>query len=288
MEFWCPECGKFEGEISDIQNSHRIICGDSLIPETYEKLMQGDKAHLILTDPPYGVDYEQGKYTGNKVEKVFQAIANDDKKGIELFNFIKDVFIITNKYATQTASLYCFSPPMTESSSILYGLIASGFHMQSQIIWEKNQFILGRRDYHWQHENIWKGEKKQKKKNENGIMWYGYIGNPHYFDGLRQQSTIWKIHKDSHISYMHPTQKPVELAERALLNSSQEGEIVLDNFTGAGFTAIACHKLKRIFRGIELEPKYVDVTVKRLEHYANTKARLIRDGKDITDETRRE
>ena len=142
---------------------------------------------------------------------------------------------------------------------ILSGLMDAGFHIQSQIIWAKNQFILGRGDYHWRHE----------------IIWYGYESNPHYWCGDRTQDTIWEIKKDAHSSYKHPTQKPIELSKKAIQNSSRKGDILLDPFCGSGSTLMACEQTNRICYSMELDPAYVDVIIKRWEQFTGKKAKKL-------------
>lgn len=237
------------GEVYQL-GRHRLMCGDATKIEDVEKLMNGKKADMVFTDPPYGVKYEQGKFTGTKVKKVFDAIANDDKQGVELYNFIYDVMVNVNA-VSNNASVYVCSPSMTESLAILYACMEAGFHMQSQIIWYKNQFILGRGDYHWQHE----------------IIWYGYKDNPHYWCGARDKGTVWSVHKDAHADYNHPTQKPVELAGKAIQNSSKQDDIVLDLFGGSGSTLIAAEQTNRTCYMMELDPKYCDVIRKRYENF---------------------
>jgi DNA modification methylase len=148
---------------------------------------------------------------------------------------------------------------MGESFMILSGVEDSGFHMQSQLIWYKNQFILGRADYHWRHE----------------IIWYGYTGKNHYWCGDRTQDTVWEIHKDSHTSYTHPTQKPVELSLKAIKNSSKSDNIILDPFLGSGSCLIACEQSNRICYGIELDPGYIDVVITRWENHTGKKAKKV-------------
>ncbi len=236
---------------------HRVMCGNS---ETdIPKLLQNNKINLIFTDPPYGVKYEQGKFTGSKVKKKFEKITNDEKQGQILQQWIKLIFSNIIKFCENT-TLYVCAPPMMGSLMILQGLIESGFHMQSQIIWKKNQFIFGRADYHWRHE----------------IIWYGYSSNPHYWCGDRTQDTIWEIKKDAASTYEHPTQKPVKLSQRSVVNSSKINDLVLDPFLGSGSTLIACEKTNRVCYGMELDPRYIDVIIQRWQNFTGKKAELLK------------
>ena len=247
------------GDIYELGN-HRVMCGDS--EHDIEKLMNGRKAQMMWADPPYGVAYEQGKFTGTDVKKKFKPIKNDEKQGEVLRDWITRIFTKIKQF-TPTAPIYICSPSMTPSLMILYGLIDSGYHMQSQIIWVKNQFIMGRADYHWKHE----------------IIWYGYESNPHYWCGDRTQDTIWEVKKDNSNSYVHPTQKPIELPRRAIENSSKANNVVLDPFLGSGSTLIACEQTNRICYGMELDPAYVDVIIERWENFTGKKAKLIESAK---------
>ena len=150
-----------------------------------------------------------------------------------------------------------WSPPLLEGAEILRALVDSKIHVQSQLIWNKERLVLGRADYHWQHE----------------ICWYGYVGEKHYWCGDRKQTSVWNQKKDN--NYVHPTQKPVELAERAIVNSSKSGDSVLDMFGGSGSTLIACEKTNRKCYTMELDPHYCDVIIARWEAVTGKKAEKI-------------
>lgn len=235
---------------------HKIICGDSLT--SLNDLMGDKKADMIWSDPPYGVAYEQGKFTGIKVNKKFKKIVNDEKQGEVLKDWISSIYKEIIKY-TDNAPIYVCSPLMKESFMILQGVEDAGFHIQSQLIWVKNQFLLGRTDYHWRHE----------------IIWYGYTGTNHYWCGDRTVDTIWEIHKDKHSDYKHPTQKPVDLVIKAIKNSSIKDNIILDPFLGSGTSLLACEQTGRICYGIELVPEYIDVIITRWENFTGKKAKKI-------------
>ena len=237
---------------------HRLLCGDSALSENIANLMGPELATLVFTDPPYGVSYAQGKFTGSKVKKKFKDIANDDLRGTDLQEFLAKVWNCLP--VGDVASIYCWSAPLLEGGAMLSSLVNAGWHMQSQIVWDKKRLILGRADYQWRHE----------------ICWYGYRGKNHFWCGDRDQTTIWEQKRDS--EYSHPTQKPVELSIRAIQNSSQSGEVVFDPFCGSGSTIIGCEKTGRRGRGIELDPNYCDVIIERFFQFTKKDPVRISDG----------
>jgi len=248
--------------------NHRLMCGDSTVIDDVEKLMNGEKADMVFTDPPYGVNFEQGKFIGRDKQgenRRFEPILNDDKQGEELRIFLRECF--SNLLAiVNVTSIYVWSPPLLESLSVLNALIDSGWHIQSQIIWNKSPFVIGRADYHWKHE----------------ICWYGYIGENHQWHGGRDKSTVWDCNKIQS-SDLHPTMKPVELAETACLNSTKAGNIVVDIFGGSGSTLIACEKTNRKCYMMELAPNYVDVIIRRWQKFTGKQA-ILESNKLIFDE----
>ena len=232
--------------------SHRLLCGDSTIKNNVEILMNGEEADMIFTDPPYGVSYEQGKFTGKTPEKKFEKIANDDLRGESLRAFLVSAWDVA--ITKDPCVIYSFSPPLIEGTEVLKSLVESGWHIQSMLIWDKERMILGRADYQWSHE----------------IFWYGYKGKNHYWCGDRNQLSVWKQKRDQ--GYDHPTQKPVELAERAVSNSSVTGNIIYEPFCGSGSTLIACEKTQRKCYSMELDPHYNDVIIKRWQTYTGLEA----------------
>ena len=238
---------------------HRLMCGDSTSIDAVEKLMAGAKADMVFTDPPYGVNFKQGHFCGQtKAVKArnFTPIANDNKQVEELKNFLKEIFLNLT-LVSDVCSIYAWSPPLAEGFSILNALIETDWHMQSQIIWNKSSMVIGRSDYHWKHE----------------VCWYGYRGKHHKWYGGRNKVSVWDVKKQM-VSDLHPTMKPVELAETACQNSTNSGDNVLDVFGGSGSTLIACEKLKRKCFMMELDPRYVDVIIARYEQYTGKKAIL--------------
>lgn len=246
---------------------HRIMCGDCTSPTDMETLMGNDRFSLIFTDPPYGVSFQQGAFcptAGKKFRDV--KIANDDLKGEGLTDFIRDAFTTALLYKAESCAVYAWSACMIEGGALAAGLLAAGIHLQSKIIWAKHTFVMGRCDYHWQHEECW----------------YGYVGVNHPWYGERNKGSVWNVDKMRAME-LHPTQKPWELAEIGLTNSSKQGDVVLDIFGGSGMTLIAADKLKRRARIMDVEPRYVDVMVRRWCEFTGEDAKRESDGADWLD-----
>lgn len=241
-----------------ICGDHRIMCGSSSdLNDVVFLCGSGQTIDLILTDPPYGVSFERGKFHGKSPKGTFKPIENDGLKGEGLTDFIAQVF--SNAFAvSKDAPVYAWSAPLLEGAALSQGLIRAGMRIQSQIVWRKNSLVLGRADYQWQHE----------------ICWYGFKeGSPHAWYGGRDKTTVWDCNKISKME-LHPTTKPVELFEIAITNSSKGGDFVLDLFGGSGTTMIACERLGRKGVLMEIEPTYVDVTVRRWQKFTGREAVL--------------
>ena len=217
---------------------HRVICGDSTKPETYTSLMAGKQANLILTDPPYGIDYDKGAAGKIKNDK----FASDEG----LYTFLFDAFSAMEAYLAIDGAAYVFH---ADSKGLTFrrAFEDAGFKLSGCCIWAKNTFTLGRSDYQWCHEPCLYGWKKSGKH-----IWYGD----------RKQSTIWNFDKPSR-SEKHPTMKPVPLLAVPMKNSTQTNGVVLDPFGGSGSTLICAEQLGREARLIELDEKFVDVIVNR-------------------------
>jgi DNA modification methylase len=238
---------------------HRVFVGDSTSLDAVERLMAGDKADLIVTDPPYGVNFERGKFVSReKAAKgpKFEKIANDELNGEELAGFIRDALTCAFAVA-KDVPIYVWSNPLKVGTEILTGVEDAGFKVQSQIVWRKTPFVLGRADYQWQHE----------------VCWYGFKGKNHPWYGGRNKGTVWDFPKPQKMD-LHPTMKPIALIEMAINNSSKGGDIVLDLFGGSGSTLIACEKTGRDARLMELAPAYVDVIVNRWQGFTGQTATL--------------
>jgi len=219
-----------------ILGRHRLVCGDSTKPETYTALMEGKKANLVVTDPPYNVNYEgsAGK------------IKNDNMGNEAFYTFLFDAFKSMEEVMAQDASIYVFHAD-TEGLNFRKAFSDAGFYLSGTCIWKKQSLVLGRSPYQWQHEPVLFGWKKKGKH-----MWYSD----------RKQSTIWEYDKPRK-NGDHPTMKPVALIAYPIINSSMSGCIVLDPFGGSGSTLMACEQTDRVCHTIELDEKFCDVIVKR-------------------------
>jgi len=238
-----------------ILGEHRLLCGDSTSIDAVDKLMDGNKADMVFTDPPYNVDYSgRGKNNLGKIK-------NDSMSDDGFTQFCRDTFTSYNISMKPLASIYVCHPDSASSPKIAFETtFAESFKKSSTIIWVKQSAGMGWQDYRAQHEPILYGWKEGK--------------GSHYFIGVRDKTTVWNIKRDAQSSYAHPTQKPVLLPEESILNSSKEEDIVLDLFLGSGSTLIAAEKTNRKCYGMELDPKYCDVIIQRWEEFTGNKAEL--------------
>ncbi len=233
--------------------NHLLLCGDSTVLANVERVLDGALADMVFTDPPYNVDY--GNTAKDKLRGTNRTIMNDNLgDGFERFLYDACVNMLT---VCKGALYVCMSS--SELHTLQKAFIEAGGKWSTFVIWAKNTFTLGRADYQRQYEPILYGWKQ---------------GNDHYWCGARDQGDVWFVNKPVR-NELHPTMKPVELVERAVNNSSKSRDIVLDCFGGSGTTLIACEKLNRQCRMIELDPKYVDVIVKRWEEFTGKKAELV-------------
>jgi DNA modification methylase len=220
-----------------ILGNHRLLCGDSTDKEQVEKLMDGEKADMVFTDPPYGVDYD--------------GIKNDDRKGLE--SLLRGVF--SNYLATSKsgASIYVFHSD--RCADIFHKVFREFFHFSSMVIWSKNSLTLSQTDYQSQHEPCL----------------YGWMDNgSHSWYSDRKQTSVWYCNKERVEG--HTTPKPIEIIERGVNNSSKGGDLITDLFLGSGSTLIACEKTNRKCYGMELDEHYCDVIIKRWEDYTGETA----------------
>ena len=232
---------------------HYVLCGDATVLTDIEKLMQGHLADMVFTDPPYNVDY--GNTAKDKMRGKDRKIMNDNLgDGFEQFLYDSCLNMIT---ICKGAIYICMSS--SELHTLHTAFVKAGGKWSTFVIWAKNMFTMGRSDYQRQYEPILYGWKQ---------------GNDHYWCGARNEGDVWFVKKPVR-NDLHPTMKPVELIERALKNSSKSRDIVMDCFGGSGSTLIACEKLGRHCRMVELDPKYVDVIVKRWEDFTGRKGELV-------------
>ena len=240
---------------------HRVLCGDATDVKCYEQLLQGKEVDMTVTDPPYNVNYANS--AKDKMRGKDRAILNDNL-GDGFYDFL--LAALTPIMANCTGAVY-----VAMSSSELDVLQAAfreaGGKWSTFIIWAKNTFTMGRSDYQRQYEPILYGWPE---------------GGKHHWCGDRDQSDVWQI-KKPHKNDLHPTMKPVELVERAIRNSSKPGDVVLDPFGGSGTTLIAAEKSGRTARLMELDPKYVDVIVRRWQDWTGKLATRECDGLGFND-----
>lgn len=268
---------------------HRVLCGDSTNPEHVAMLFEDDKkADLVWTDPPYGVSY---KGTNNPNGKAWDVIEGDDLRDKELHDFLTDLYAIAHEYSKENAALYtCYaSSNHTEFETALQN---AGWTVKQQLIWHKHH-ILGRSDYHYNHEPIlyakktngpqpdWYGDRSQKTvvgeatnyENQTKAELLAAIQN------IQHNGTLMTVSKDPSQSYQHPTQKPVELSKKMILNSTGRGQTVYDPCSGSGSTGIASHLTGRKSRLAEYDPRYADVIIRRLESHTGQKATKLQEAK---------
>ncbi len=235
---------------------HKLVCGDSTKDEIYEALMGNEKVNLVVTDPPYNVNYEG---TAGKIK-------NDNMADEQFYKFLLGAFTAMEKHMADDASIYVFHAD-TEGLNFRKAFSDAGFYLSGTCIWKKQSLVLGRSPYQWQHEPILYGWKRKGKH-----QWY--TG--------RKESTIWEFDKPSK-NGEHPTMKPIPLLAYPIKNSSMENCIVLDPFGGSGSTLVASEQMNRICRTIELDEKYCDVVVKRyIEQVGGTAGvSVVRNGETI-------
>ena len=215
---------------------HRFICGDSTMPETYDTLMEGRLANMVLTDPPYNVNVEE---TAGKIK-------NDNMADEDFYKFLFAAFVCMEQNMAQDASIYVFHAD-TQGLNFRKAFHDAGFYLSGCCIWKKNALVLGRSPYQWRHEPCLFGWK---------------LGGKHQWYSDRKQTTVWEYDRPK-ASKDHPTMKPVALMAYPIQNSCMSNCIVLDPFLGSGSTLIACEETNRICYGIELDEKFADVIVKR-------------------------
>ena len=235
---------------------HRLVCGDATSPEVFDTLLDGKKVNLVVTDPPYNVNYSSEAGT----------IQNDNMADNDFYNFLLASYKNMANAMADDASIYVFHAD-TEGLNFRKAFVDAGFYLSGVCIWAKQSLVLGRSPYQWKHEPILFGWKKNGK---------------HKWFADRKQSTVWNFDRPKK-SELHPTMKPIALVAYPILNSSMTNGLVLDPFGGSGSTLIACEQTDRTCYTIEIDEKYADVIVKRyIEQVGNDEnVYLVRNGEKI-------
>jgi len=235
---------------------HRLGCADSTDPAAVSRLMAGDVAKLVATDPPYGVNYDgnahRRQHSGGIV---YRAIENDDLDASQLQAFLTDAFSAALPHIADDAAWYVWHASITRPA-FLAALSAVGVAVHQEIVWIKESFQFSRSDYHWRHEPCLYGWRER-----------------HEFLGERNQSTVWEVARQT--DHEHPTTKPLELWERPMRNHLQPGEICLDLFAGSGTCVIAAERTGATAYVVELDPRYASVVLSRWEAFAGQEARRV-------------
>lgn len=246
------------GDLYEI-GEHRLLCGSSTETDTWEMVMNGHLCDLVVTDPPYNVDYTGKTKDALKIE-------NDKKKDGDFYTFLYDFYTSLGIYTKAGGAWYVWHAD-SEGANFRLAMAEAGIMVKQCLIWKKNSMVMGRQDYHWQHEPCLYGWKE---------------GAAHGWYTDRKQTTILEFDRPTR-SKEHPTMKPIALIAYQIGNSSKSGDIVADGFLGSGSTMVASHQLKRKCYGMELDPKYCDVIVKRMLEL-DSKLLIKRNGNECTEE----
>ena len=233
---------------------HRLMCGDSTSKEDVSKLVAGRKVDMLLTDPPYNVAYE------GKTESAL-TIQNDDMTNDEFLNFLTSAFNASDSVMKSGAVFYIWHAE-SEGYNFRLACVNTGWKVRQTLIWKKNHFVMGRQDYQWIHEPCLYGWKS---------------GAGHLWAADRKQTTVLSFDKPLR-NAEHPTMKPIALFDYQIKNNTKGGDAVLDVFGGSGTTIMACEQNGRDALVMELDPRYVDVIIKRWEDYTGQKAELVEEG----------
>jgi DNA modification methylase len=228
------------GDLFEI-GEHRLLCGDSTQTDTFEKLMQGEFADMVVTDPPYNVAYE-----GGTKEKL--TIENDSMSNDDFYKFLYDFYTALSTAVKKGGAIYVWHAS-SEIINFAKAFVDAGWLLKQQLIWVKSSMVMGRQDYQWKHEPCL----------------YGWLkGDSHKWYSDRKQTTVIEFDRPSR-NGEHPTMKPIGLFAYQIENSSKQGDIVIDAFGGSGTTMVACEQLKRKARVIEYDPKYCQVIIDRMK-----------------------
>lgn len=260
---------------------HRLVCGDSSDVDVVRTALDDRAAGMLFTDPPYGVDY-----TGGTADQL--RMANDDLEAAALGELLDGAFGAAHQVLVPGAAFYICSPSGALETTFRRCLEGAGLPLRQQLVWVKNRFVLGRADYHGQHETILYGWRLEGEPQvpphfdpEHDTVLYGWMpGAGHRWEGGRKQSTVWEFDKPQRCD-VHPTMKPVALVQRAIENNTRPGGLVLDLFAGSGSTLIACSLSGRTAALVELDPKYVDVICRRYQEHTGVLPILERTGETV-------
>ena len=237
---------------------HRLLCGDATVATDVERLLAGARPHLLVSDPPYGVEYDPTwrNEAGVSATKRTGKVANDDRADWR------------EAWALFPGDVAYVWHAAIHATTVAESLVACGFDIRAQIVWSKSRFALGRGDYHWQHEPCWYAVRK---------------GTRSHWQGARDQSTLWSIAPAGaeDAATPHGTQKPVEAMRRPIVNNSERGDLIYEPFCGSGTTLIAAETVGRRCLALELDPAYCDVVVRRWKEFTGNAAMLQGDGRTI-------
>jgi len=249
---------------------HRLVCGDSTDALAVEKALNGVKPHLMVTDPPYGVEYDASWRNKAMPQKDDPKRWKDGSGRATGAVMNDDVADWSEAWALFPGDVAYIWHAMNMAHVVAESLIATGFGLRAQIIWAKSQFVIGRGHYHPHHEPCWYAVKNKQ-------------GATGHWNGDRKQSTLWQIDKPQKSETGHSTQKPVECMKRPIENNSSVGQAVYEPFSGSGTTIIAAEMTGRSCHAIELNPPYVDVAILRWQGFTGQQATLEGDGRTFTE-----
>src|SRR6266571_388298 len=236
-----------------VLGEHRVACGDTRDPKVLWRLVGAEQAHLLLTDPPYGVEYSG---------KTPQRLRMQNDRGQGLLEFLRTAFSAIDAVLAPGAAIYLFHPAGPASVCFTDALCEVGWSIRQGLVWVKDSMVLGHGDFHYRHEPVLYAGKPGAVRGRGRAGWYGGNAETSVFEVPRPKA-----------SREHPTAKPVELISRLMANSSTYGDLVLDPFLGSGSTLIAAERLSRRAVGVEIDPLYVEVSIARWEAYTGRRAR---------------
>jgi DNA modification methylase len=250
-----PEPRSKPGDLYEL-GGHGLLCGDARDPACYRRLLEGEPAQLLWTDPPYGVAYEGKTAASLRIE-------NDEPAGLEAL--LGQSFAAIDGALAEGAPLYVAHPAGARCHAFICAFLTQGWQLRQTLVWVKDALVLGHGDYHYRHEPLLYGYKPAAGRlGRGGAGWFGGNGECSVLEVERPRA-----------SREHPTMKPPQLIELCLRNSSRRGTLVLDPFAGSGSTLVACERSGRRARLVELDPRYCDVVVERFERLTGERARLL-------------